>query len=83
MTLATYLDRAYAARFQIKRPGAEALEQPADVVAAFRTAAGADDALTTAARDEAARLAPIPDNRCVITRTHKAFLRDALAGETA
>lgn len=83
MTLSTYLDRAYAARFQIKRPGADAPEQAADVVAAFRAAATDDDALTAAARAELARLGPIHETRCVITRTHKAFLREALTGEAA
>lgn len=69
--LFTFLDRAYIAQFLQREPMEE-------LVGECRAAIEADPAFAAEARTEAARLATIPDNRCVITRTHKAFLKNAL-----
>lgn len=70
-SLSAFLDRAYIAQFHQREP----MET---IVGECRTAIEADPAFAAEARAESVRLATIPDNRCVITRTHKAFLKNAL-----
>lgn len=79
-TLATFLTRAYCAQNKLRPPSSDTVEALADVTAAFRESAGNDDGLLTEARAESARLAKIPAQRCLISKTHGAFLTMALEG---
>lgn len=72
-TLAHWLSVAYAHK---------SMGKGANPLLSFQDALHDDRALRAAAAEKLQALSRIPDERCVISRVHRAFLSEALAPQT-